>query len=280
MLLLLPWSLIGCGDSGERSEARNTAPQPVAAVITTGRQTRGITQVQPGDSDVGQSHTFAITTPPAHGISSVDATGLVTYAPQATFTGTDSLSVTVTDNGQPPMTGAVTVGITVTAPAVTALKATVTFPGPSALLTYTPVTVRGTAEGPNTIARVTVDGVLASSTDGFATWAATIPLAMGRNNVVVSVEDERGNRDASAATATLTRIAPLFAAPSGIAVEAQGTLVVTDERLVALLRVHPAPGERTIISDLATGDGPALVTPGAIAVEANGQLVVVDTARR
>src|SRR4029450_13033660 len=86
LLLWLPWSMIGCGDGGERSEARNTAPQPVAAVITTAQQTRGTTQVQPGDPDVGQSHTFAITTPPAHGISSVDATGLVTYAPQATFT--------------------------------------------------------------------------------------------------------------------------------------------------------------------------------------------------
>ena len=79
---------------------------------------------------------------------------------------------------------------------------------------------------------------------------------------------------------------PAFAAPSGIAVEADGSLVVVDSNLRAVVRVDLTTdnmGNRTIISGIdpngvydMVGSGPAFVAPFGIAVEADGSLVVVD----
>ena len=68
--------------------------------------------------------------------------------------------------------------------------------------------------------------------------------------------------------------------PSGVAVEASGTLVVIDQNAGAgtrgaLFRVDPITGARTLLSDF--GVGPNLgFDPFGVAVEANGTLVVVD----
>ncbi len=69
---------------------------------------------------------------------------------------------------------------------------------------------------------------------------------------------------------------PGFESPSGLAVEADGSLVVVDDGLDAVVRVDPVSGDRMIISDASTGSGPGFVTPLGIAVEADGNLVVVD----
>jgi len=70
---------------------------------------------------------------------------------------------------------------------------------------------------------------------------------------------------------------PGFLSPFGIAVEADGSLVVVDFGLDAVLRVDQVSGDRTIISDASIGSGPGFVGPVGIAVEADGSLVVVDT---
>ena len=49
---------------------------------------------------------------------------------------------------------------------------------------------------------------------------------------------------------------PGFVTPFGIAIEADGSLVVTDPDLEAVVRVDPISGDRTIISDANTGSGP------------------------
>ena len=49
---------------------------------------------------------------------------------------------------------------------------------------------------------------------------------------------------------------PAFVSPRGIAVEADGSLVVVDLGLDAVVRVDPVSGDRTIISDASTGSGP------------------------
>ena len=76
-------------------------------------------------------------------------------------------------------------------------------------------------------------------------------------------------------------MAQALVAPSGIAVvEADGSLVVVDNGLDAVVRVDPASGDRTIISDADMGDGPGFVAPRGIAVQADGSLVVVDSGLR
>ncbi|MBI3329121.1 MAG: hypothetical protein HYZ81_20755 [Nitrospinae bacterium] len=93
---------------------------------------------------------------------------------------------------------------------------------------------------------------------------------------VVRVDPRTGDRtilsDAS------TGHGPPFASTHGVAVEADGQLVVVDRARGAVVRVNPVTGDRTIVSDGSTGRGPPLVLPVAMGVEANGQLVVVDTA--
>jgi len=49
---------------------------------------------------------------------------------------------------------------------------------------------------------------------------------------------------------------PGFVSPLGIAVEADGNLVVADFGLEAVVRVDPVSGDRTIISDASIGSGP------------------------
>jgi VCBS repeat-containing protein len=92
----------------------NNPPAPTAPNITTVENTPGISQVTVNDPDAGQTHTFAITIPPTNGTASVDANGVVTYAPNTGFVGLDSIQVTVTDNGTPPLSGTVTINVTVT----------------------------------------------------------------------------------------------------------------------------------------------------------------------
>jgi len=67
-----------------------------------------------------------------------------------------------------------------------------------------------------------------------------------------------------------------FSAPRGIAVEADGSLTVTDRGHEAVMRVDQVRGNCTIVSDDIIGTGPSFKGPVGIAVEGNGTLVVAD----
>jgi streptogramin lyase len=66
-----------------------------------------------------------------------------------------------------------------------------------------------------------------------------------------------------------------FERPFGIAVEADGQLVVTDPVLDAVVRVDPVSGNRSILSDNSTGSGTCFKEPRGIAVEVDRSLIVV-----
>jgi hypothetical protein len=69
-----------------------------------------------------------------------------------------------------------------------------------------------------------------------------------------------------------------------LAVEPSGTIVVTGGcpslGPVSVLRIDPATGDRTVVSDVATGTGPALVVPIGIDVDGHGDLLVLDYSSR
>ena len=94
----------------------NRPPMPTAPGITTPQNTLGTSTVSPNDPDAGQIQTFSISTPPANGTVTVTASGMVTYTPAPGFSGADSFVVTVTDNGTPPLSGTVTIPVTVQVP--------------------------------------------------------------------------------------------------------------------------------------------------------------------
>jgi hypothetical protein len=91
----------------------NKPPIPAALPIITAQDMPDTSQVDPNDPDIDQTHTFIVITPPLNGIAAVDANGLVTYTPNTGFTGNDSLVVIVTDDGIPPLSGIVTIDVTV-----------------------------------------------------------------------------------------------------------------------------------------------------------------------
>jgi len=71
---------------------------------------------------------------------------------------------------------------------------------------------------------------------------------------------------------------PLGGGPFGLAIEASGTILVTDRNVgVVLFRVDPATGVRTVLSDFRNpSQGPLGESPFGVALEASGTILVAD----
>jgi streptogramin lyase len=140
---------------------------------------------------------------------------------------------------------------------------------------------------------VTGDRTIISDADtgngpGFGTLLGGIAIEADGNVVVtdgaqtvVRVDPVTGDR--TIISDADTGNGPAFAAPLGnvplersIVVEANGDLLVLDAGLAAIVRVDPANGDRSIVSDADTGSGPALGAGSSLdmAIEADGNIVV------
>jgi large repetitive protein len=102
----------------------------------------------------------------------------------------------------------------------------------------------------------------------------------GGTGLVIRIDPDSGARTTVSANG-MPAGAPDFASPFGIAVEADGDIVVIDQDAFAgeagLIRVDPGSGVRSTASSNAA-PGPYFVDPGwGIAVEADGQMVVTDS---
>jgi len=172
------------------------------------------------------------------------------------------LAVSCNDGG-----GGGVVGGDVVAPSVA-----IAFPPPTSATEAGAITVSGTASDPSGVAEVRVNGVLASTGDGFATWQASVPLLPGTNTLTVTAGDTRGNSDAHAAGAEIESQAFLFG-PSGIVTDPLGqrALVLDRERVLTVDLVN---GVRTILSDESHGAGPSFSNSFSIALDGNRALVV------
>jgi PKD repeat protein len=73
----------------------------------------GTSQMVAFDRDAGQTLTFSVSVAPSHGTATVSSTGLVTYTPNAGYTGNDSIIVSTTDNGIPPKTSGIAISVVV-----------------------------------------------------------------------------------------------------------------------------------------------------------------------
>ncbi|MCC6524628.1 MAG: hypothetical protein IT373_18370 [Polyangiaceae bacterium] len=85
-------------------------------------------------------------------------------------------------------------------------------PDDGAVVHQAMVTVTGTASDATAVASVTVNGLAAASSDGFATFSAEVPLVLGANTITVAASDTVGNSDAAAATRAVT-LEPLDGPP-------------------------------------------------------------------
>ncbi|HEY5869889.1 MAG TPA: Ig-like domain-containing protein [Candidatus Tectomicrobia bacterium] len=170
----------------------NRAPGPTAPGISTPQNMPGTSLVSPNDPDAGQTQAFSISTPPANGTTTVTASGVATYTPAPGFSGTDSFAVTVTDNGTPPLSGTVTIPVTVQAPPNRA-------PVPTAPAISTPQNTPGTSPvSPNdpdagqlhtfSISTPPANGTVTVSASGLATYTPASGFS-GADSFIVTVTD-------------------------------------------------------------------------------------------
>ncbi|HEB86949.1 MAG TPA: tandem-95 repeat protein [Gammaproteobacteria bacterium] len=91
----------------------NEVPVPTAPAISTNEDVPGTSQIAPNDPDTGSAFTYSVTAQGSKGTATVSASGLVTYTPSLNLNGSDSVTVTVTDNGSPNLSAPVTIPVTI-----------------------------------------------------------------------------------------------------------------------------------------------------------------------
>jgi hypothetical protein len=135
----------------------------------------------------------------------------------------------------------------------------IVFPPPGAVANDS-IVVRGSSMFAEGVGAIRVNGVAATSTDGFATYRAVVPLQQGDNKIVVTAE---GKSAASLGTAEVTvqrfadeatlhrggsdpfSIFRLF----GFVIDAeQKEAIVCDDIFDGLMRINLATGDRTLAS--------------------------------
>ena len=146
-------------------------------------------------------------------------------------------------------------------PDVHSPTAQLVFPPPAAFTQADTVVVRGTAADNRAVSSVKVNGVDATSTDGYHTWSARVPLATGSNTLNIIATDAAGNTHTSYATVlrkvTLLRPQVITLAPL------DDKALVVDLANHSILAVDLATGARRIFAhENFPSDGPPLAFLG------------------
>ncbi len=154
------------------------------------------------------------------------------------------------------------------------------FPGLNAITEKNTVLVRGVAEDENAITYLAVNGVEATTSDGYANWQVTVPLQRGDNTLAVEVRDEFSNTDTAASSLQVVSIDRIMRAPARMALDAANNrLFVIDEHRNAVFEVSTVTGQRRIFSNATTPDAlQPFSRPVAIALDTvNNRLLVADS---
>ncbi len=140
------------------------------------------------------------------------------------------------------------------------------------------ITVRGTAtDGDSGIRLIAVNGVGATSSDGFATWEVQIPLTPGDNTLTVEATDDDGNIDANAAQSSI-RVEPLMDTGDDVFI----TLDIDNNRAllidhIRILSLDLTTRIRSIFSSSNIGNGPSISAPTHATIDrVNNRLLLID----
>lgn len=96
---------------------------------------------------------------------------------------------------------------------------------------------------------------------------------------VVRVDRDSGARtivSGSGIAGNIIGSGPEFVVPTAIAALSDGSLIIGDSGLGAIMQVDPISGNRTIVSEARFGSGPPFLSPWRIAIEPDGSLIVID----
>jgi len=159
----------------------------------------------------------------------------------------------------------------------------------SGVTTAATVSARGTTDGKD-VTKVTVNGVAATSSDGFLTWKASVPLNSGDNTVTALME--RGDQSQVQVSAAVARVASDTAikrgkllsgvtfALTGGSVDSKGTaMYMADANGDGVLKIDVATGDQAWSTcsehGVPCGDGPSNGVPFSQPMD-----VAVDEARQ
>lgn len=141
------------------------------------------------------------------------------------------------------------------------------FPPAGGLTDDTTIVVRGTAASPQGVSGVTVAGVAATSNDGFATWAAAVPLALGANALPVVATTTVGALPALPPV-VVDRVGARVTTPRGLVFDAANDRVYAfDREGRQLVRVDLATSAAEVVSSDAVGGGALLPNAFGMAVD-------------
>ncbi|MEM9491239.1 MAG: YncE family protein, partial [Myxococcota bacterium] len=153
-------------------------------------------------------------------------------------------------------------------------EVTIAFPPPNAIIDVNEIVVRGRAESKVGVAAITVNGVPATTSNGFADWQAVVPLSPGDNDLIVTSEDSMGNSDATAAFVRV-HVAGIVVEPSALVMSPAGDqAIVSDASQRALLAFDPDTAEPRVVSSDAVGTGPQFYAIIAMDVDWAGNRAV------
>jgi len=151
--------------------------------------------------------------------------------------------------------------------------AVVQFPLDGGVTDAAEMAVRGTTPG---AVAVRVNGVAATSRDGFLTWRAVVALARGSNRLQVEAEEADGSVHATSVT---VRREEILTGAADVALDAaNGRLLVVQsltEATKALTGIDLVTGEGSIVSGEFVGAGPFLEAPERVAVDVAGNRALV-----
>jgi len=142
-----------------------------------------------------------ITEVKVNGVNASTSNGFATWSCVVTLQeGTNTITVSTRDDqdNYDPQAAQITVSLDTSAPAVTILS-----PAEGAACPASEVTVTGTASDLTGISSISVNGVAASTSNGYADWTATVTLPSGQQTLTVVAEDSLGHQDSNAATRTV-----------------------------------------------------------------------------
>ncbi len=140
------------------------------------------------------------------------------------------------------------------------------------------VTVRGTAQDPNGVTRLTVNGVAAQTTDTFAHWKAVIPVPAGTSPVDVTAVDGSGKTQVIA-IATMANRGTVLNSPRGVAYDAaRDRIVIVDQAADSIVALRRSDG---VVQTISPGSAPGAL-PGSglfdVQVDAiNDRALVLDS---
>lgn len=169
------------------------------------------------------------------------------------------------------------------APTVTILS-----PTDQATVHASRIMVSGIATDPDSVLDIRVrindeplNGIKATSTDGFATWQAEVPLVSGTNVLRVSSTDTLLNVNPVAAEISIDNQATVLVSPKAIESDIPNQrLLAVDQSLRALLSIDLVTGQHSVLSDENTPDATTLFTdPKKLVVNSVGSTAwVLDSA--